>query len=284
MLEAWFATLASRLGVNNSKKDGSDMPQALQQAMENLWSMALAISQNHADEKLAQAKADLNEAKQALELRENKLLQQHQVLVTQNAAFEVSVRVAADRADDLASRLNQAQMLISKRETEIELLRQKIVLIEDECAVERRRSAEAASMQTQEREKYERRVDATHHKLLQDIDRGRQEVQKIKSDKQAAEKQFEAAHIAWQQKNKSHENDLLKAQELLSVKVADIKALHEALAVSNANLDELRDLLQKHQTGSEATIARLTEVFSSTARRLTNKQIAPRKTRFQNRK
>ncbi|MDB5930546.1 MAG: hypothetical protein JWR60_2253 [Polaromonas sp.] len=284
MLEAWFATLASRLGVGDTKKDNSDMPQALQQDMQNLWRMALSIGQTHAQEEIVQARADLDESKHALELREEKLLQLQQVLITKNATLEESVRMAVLKADDLMSQLNQVQMLASKRESEIESLCQKIALVEDERMVERRRSAEAALMQAQEREKYEKRADATHQKLMQDIDRARQESQKIKSDKQTAEKQFEAANAAWQQENKSNEIELIKTQELLSVKMADIKALHEALAVSNSNLDELKNLLQQHQMGSEATIARLTEVFSSTTRRLTTKQASPRKIRIPSRK
>jgi uncharacterized protein (DUF2267 family) len=33
MLEAWFATLASRLGVNNPQDDAAHIPKALQQAI-----------------------------------------------------------------------------------------------------------------------------------------------------------------------------------------------------------------------------------------------------------
>ena len=43
MLEAWFATLGSRLGVVVDTKEGAGkMPAALQQAMSKLWDTALS--------------------------------------------------------------------------------------------------------------------------------------------------------------------------------------------------------------------------------------------------
>ena len=262
MLEAWFATLAARLGVNALQDQATPIPKVLQQAMENLWEMALSNGREEAELQIARAQADLVQAKDALQVRESELVQQELVRAAKHQAFEDMLRAAENKAEDALGRLSQAQALASRREMEIEGLRGRINVIESERDSERRRIDEDAVRHANERQRHEERAQATQHKLLEEIDRARQEAKKIHGDAQTSEKRFETQHSLLQQKLRLHEVDLAKANESCSAQSADLHALRKALAVSNSRSDELRNLLEKQQSGSENTIARLTEALS----------------------
>ena len=262
MLEAWFSTLASRLGVNSTKDEKSQIPQILQQAMEDLWELVLSRSQKEAGQQIAEAQINLDEIKATLKIKENELIQQEQVRLAKYHGLEDALKAAVNKAEYLMTRLDQAEASTNKRQAEAEGLQTKLAAIENERDSARCRLDEAAFRHNEERLKHEERSQATQHKLLQDIDRARQETKKAQDDAQLSEKRSDAQRNLMQQKNRLIEGDLSKAQELLAAQSADLKALREALAVSNSRSDEIRNLLEKHQIASEITIANLTEALS----------------------
>ncbi|MDB5869707.1 MAG: hypothetical protein JWP96_2039 [Polaromonas sp.] len=285
MLETWFATLASRLGVNLQSNDAGQLPKVLQQAMGDLWDLALSKGKEQADQQIAKVRFDLTEANQALQLKESEFVQHQQVLAAKHEALEESLHVAVNKAEDLMSRLNQLQALTSKREIEIEMLRGRLAAVENERDADRRRTNEEAEKHTRERQNYEGRAEATRHKLLEDIDKARQDTKKAQIETKMADVRSEAACATWQQKNRSCETDLAKAQELLAAQKAKLNGLEAALAVSNSRSEELRTLLEIHQIGSDATIARLTEALAtSMSRQLTTTKLMPRKVKLPIRK
>jgi chromosome segregation ATPase len=263
MLESWFATLSSRLGVNSTKEETSHVPQALQQAMESFWDVALAKGREEADEKIRQGQHALTESRKALQAQENDLIQKEQMLAVRHAALEQALLAADSKAADLMSQLNQMQTLTSKRETEIETLRYRLVAVENEREADRCRAGEEAIQQAKERQRNDDRSDATQKKLLGEVDKARQEAKKLRTDAQIFENRFEAARQSFQQELRSQETDLIKAQELAASQTAELNGLRQALEVSNSRSDELRDLLIKHQAASETAIGRLTQAFSA---------------------
>lgn len=263
MLESWFATLSSRLGVNNSKEETTHVPQALQQAMESFWDVALAKGREEADDKIRQAQHALTESRKALQVQENDLIQKEQTLAVRHAALEQALLAADSKAADLILQLNQMQALTSKRETEIETLRHRLVAVENEREADRRRASEEAIQQAKERQRNDDRSEATQKKLLEEVDKARQEAKKLRIDAQISGNRFEADRHSFQQKLRSQETDLTKAQELAVSQAAELNGLRQAFEVSNSRSDELRDLLLKHQVTSETAIARMTEAFSA---------------------
>lgn len=263
MLEAWFATLGARLGVNTPQDQAHHIPKALQESMEKIWEMALSSGQEQADQKMAQAQSDLGEEREALKLRESELIQQEQVLAVKHEALEEALRAAMGKADDLISRLNQQQALTSKCEVEIETLRGKLAATENERDADRHRMDEDTARNTKERQKYEERAEATQRKFLEEIDRARQETKKIRKDAEISKNHFEAECKLLQQKIQSCEVELSKAQEFSSMQAIDLNSLREVLAASNIRSEEFRHLLEKHQTASQNTIARLTDALST---------------------
>lgn len=263
MLESWFATLSSRLGVNNTKEETTHVPQALQQAMESFWDVALAKGREEADEKIRQAQQALTESRKALQVQENDLIQKEQTLAVRHAALEQALLAADSKAEDLISQLKRMQTLASKWETEVETLRQRLVAVESEREADRHRASEEAIQQAKERQRSDDRSEATQKKLLEEVDKARQEAKKLRTDTQISENRFEVDRHLFQQKFRSQEADLTKAKEFAAAQTAELSGFRQALEVSNSHSDELRDLLLKHQVASETAIARLSEAFSA---------------------
>ncbi len=264
MLETWFATLASRLGVSNPPIEDLQIPQALKQGLEKIWEMALLMGQEEAGKQSAQINFELSQAKAALQVREDDLFQQQKILAARQEALEDALLAAVDKSDDLTSRLSQMQLLANRREEEVEVLYRRLAVIEDERSSERRRMDEKTTMQSIELQRQAARAESTQHKLLEDIDKARQETKKIRSDAQASEKLFERDRSLSLQKIQSCELDLLKVKELHT---AEISTLRKTIDALNVRSDELRQLLEKNQIASNDTIARLTEALTATTER-----------------
>lgn len=262
MLESWFATLSSRLGGSNTNEQTSHVPVALQQVMEKLWDMALDSGRQKALEEIAQSQQALAEAKKALHGRESELLQREQVLAAQHAALEVARRAAVDKSDDLMSRLVQMQALTSKREMEVDVLRKKLSDIDAERETDRRRSSEVATQHQIERQRYEERSEATQRKFLEEIDKARQGVKKMRAEANASEKIIESDRNLLRKKIQSQEAEISKAKELAVSQMAELNSLKQVLATANSRSEELCNLLERHQAASETTIKRLTDTLT----------------------
>lgn len=262
MLESWFATLSSRLGVSATKPQTSNTPIELQQIAEKLWAEALKISRQQAFDEISQSQHALSEAKQALQLREGELLQKEKVLAAQYSALEAARCAAVEKSDDLMSRLAQMQIISSKRDMEVEILHKKLNALDAERESERQRSSEATKQHQIERQKYQERSDATQRKFLEEIDKARQEVKRMHAETTISEKRMESDRNLLQGKIDSQGKEISTSNELLALQAAEINSQRHALAIANSRSNELCSLLERHQVASEATITRLTDALS----------------------
>ena len=263
MLESWFATLSSRLGVSDgAKPQTSNTPVELQKIAENLWSAALKISRQEAFDDISQSQQELSEAQQSLRVREKELVQKEEVLAAQYSALEAARQAAVEKSDDLMARLTQMEVAASKQSMEIEVLRKKLNTIDAEKELERQRSSEAAKQHHIERQKYEERSDATQRKFLEEIDNARQEVKKMRSEAAISEKRMESDRNLLQLKIQSQEKEISTSNELSALQAAELNSQRHALVIANSRSHELSSLLEKHQMASETTITRLTDALS----------------------
>jgi len=278
MLEAWFATLASRLGVNSPKSDDTHIPKVLQQAVEDLWQMAMSQSQQEASLQVAKAKEEVAQANRTLEIRANELDQQEQVRLVKQQTLEEALNSALGKSKDLADRLDRAKALTKKQETDLENLRNKLSSTEDERNLGRLRLAEEAMQHAQERLKSDERHQASQHKLLEEIDKARQETKKATGSLQLAEKRFDSERSLAQQENRALLERVAQLQELLATQSTDLRASHEALLTANLRADEVQNLLARQRIASENTIAGLTKALTmQTSRQAIDKKSAARK-------
>lgn len=259
MLETWFATLATRLGVNKEEDESDQVPKALQQALEIAWEIALTKGREEAALEIVQAQADLKQATQALQKREAELIQTEQVRVVKQQALEEAVNSARNIAEDAIARLNEAQQLASRRDAEIQNLQARLAASETARDSEMHRHQQVTADYLEERQKIEDRAQATQHRLLEEIDRARQETKKIFSEAQTTGKQFAEEKVLLQEKIQTYAQEQAKAQALFATQAADLHSLREAFAVSGARSNEIQALLMAQLEDSKNSVARLTE-------------------------
>jgi len=262
MLDAWFSTLGARIGVSASQNSGDQVPHFLQQAMENIWQMALSHGQEEADRQVAQSRAELSQATEALGIKESEFIHQEQLRLAKQQVIEAALNTAQKKVEDFMVRLNQSQSLANKQEDELERLRVKLTVVEDERNLARCRLEEDATKHAQEWLRQNERSQATQHKLLEEIDKARHETKKIRADFLLAEKRLDAERSVAHQEKRLLQDQLSKAQELLATQALDLKRLREALDVSNLRVDQISSLLEKQQIVSETTISGLMQALS----------------------
>ena len=261
MLESWFATLAARLGVNKQDDDSDNVPKELQQALKTVWEIALSKGQEASALKIVQAQDDLNQAAQALNEREAELVWMEQVRLVKHQALEDAVNTAKNITDDALARLSEAQHLASRCELEINNLRDRLIAVETARDAEMRRNQEITDSNLKERNKIEERAQTTQHRLLEEIDRARQETKRISSEAETAGKQFSAEKIFLEERIWTHEKEQSKIQVLYAAQLADLHALRETFAVSNSRSHEIQASLKAQLEDSKSVIAGLTDAF-----------------------
>ena len=261
MLEAWFATLGTRLGINKNSDELSGIPKILQQALRDSWEIALSNSREISAQETVQARAILIQATEELNRRESEIDQAELVRTVKQQALEDALQAARNGTEVALDLLRVTQALAGRRETEIHNIQEKLAVIETERDLERRCHQTATAHDIVERQKIEERAQATQRKLLEDIDRARQEIKKAESDALAVKKQFVADKILLVERSNSCEKDTAKIKSLYAEKLSDLEALRQASVVSDSRSHELQSLLRMQLANSNNTIARLTEAL-----------------------
>lgn len=263
MLESWFATLATRLGVNKQDDAPGNIPEALQQALKTAWEIALSKGREVSALEITQTQADLTQTAQTLIKRETELDQKEQVRAVKHQALEEAVNSARSIADDALARLSEAQRLVSRRETEIHDLQARLVAVETARDADRRKNQEIIADVHRERQKMEERAQATQHRWLEEIDRARQEIKRISSEAETAEKKFAAEKILLEKEIQTQKQEQSRVQALYTAQSTDLHALRETFAVFDSQSHEIQVLLKAQLDDSKSAVARLTSVLLS---------------------
>jgi len=262
MLEAWFATLASRLGVNKPDDLFGNIPKSFTRAIQNAWEIALSEGREKSALEIAHAQADLRLATQALNEREIRLVQIEQLRAVQHQALGDALEAAKNNTKDAQTRLSEIQNLVGSREMEIQNLHVKLVAAETERDSERFRHQEAVADHIQRKQKIEERADATNRKLQEEIDRARQETKKISGEAYTMGKKLAAEKIFLEERIRSQEKDLVRIQVLHVAQSSDLEALRQATTMSVSRSHALENLFKTQLADSSLTITRLTEALS----------------------
>lgn len=262
MLDAWFSTLGTRLGLNQKTDDSSNIPKILQLALKDVWEITLSNSREQAALEIVQAQTELMQASQALDKRETDIEQAELLRAVKLQALEDAIQAARNGTEEALIRLSVAQAMTGKLDTEIQSLQHKLDVVETERAFERRSNQEATANDILERQKIAERAQATQRQLLEEVDRARQETKKAESDALAAKKRYTTEKIFLLERNNACEKDLAKVQTLCAAKSSDHNALRQASAVSDSRSHEIENLLRTQLANNSNTIARLTEALS----------------------
>ena len=260
MLDTWFATLAGRLGVGGTSEEGGEPPEPVQLAAAMMWEAAMLSARQQAAQEHAQARQALTTERSELELREAELLGQKQAFMARQIALEEALQVARSQLTDLTIRLNETGVLQIRRDHEIDELRKKLMAREKERDADLLRNNDESKRHAEERSRLEARATANERRLLEELDRERQEVKRAKTALVELERRtqvsltkIEAANTSIAARLQDTERELANARQ--------------AFASANERTSELRGLLQAQTETSTATLKQLNLLVVNSVRK-----------------
>ena len=170
MLEAWFATLAPRLGVaaSGAPPVENGAPQALRQALDGVWAAAVAAAREKAEAAIAIERDRLAQQDQELDSQRRQLLERESALAQRGATFEHALEMLRSQLREQATQLEKAGL-------ELERARGSLATLVQERDADRRQFDEQLRLLAEERQRTEQRTAANEKRLLEEVDRARQE-------------------------------------------------------------------------------------------------------------
>lgn len=244
MLDAWFSTLGARLGLNQQSQDlRNSVPSEVLEAAQMLWGYALQQAQTAAEQALDMREKAADEAQSKLEAFQAKLQQKEEGLLQQKNAMDAALALAHAQREDQSRRLDELQQQLLERDQWIEKLRQENQ--EQRKAQEALREQHSRELEsaTQERQRLSEQFSGNERRMLADLDRSRQESEKLKKLQIDAERSAAARYEDLQSRHQQGE------EELLATRAAHINA-QQALEMAQERIAELKQLLKAQSTVS----------------------------------
>lgn len=187
MLDVWYASLARRLlpegeidgALGQGAGTAAALPAPVLRAAKALWGRA----QQHAHEQAGDA---LRLEREALEQHRGQLAAERQALETDQQrlheraeALTAALGAKDDQLGHLGRQLSDLQQTLAGRDTEMASLHAARAAMAQSLQTERERLRELAEGHRQERERLEQRATAHEKRLLEDVDRARQDVKRL---------------------------------------------------------------------------------------------------------
>lgn len=250
MLESWFATLGSRLGVGPNKSAADEIPVPVRLAAQKLWDVARLSAQGVAEQGLLQAKQALDADGVAIQRQATDLANREQLLQQRQDSLGEALQVSRNQIADLTSRLEQSQAVLLRRDDEVAALQLRLLDSEKQRSADQRRSEEDVGRHADERRRLEEHASITERRLMTELDRERQETKRIKSKLNDAEQSAETTAKKFQ------EDTRMLAQRLRDVEI-ELHSEHQSLLLANARGVELRGLLDDQRIANSAALAQM---------------------------
>ena len=261
MLDAWFATLGSRLGVTDDKKTTvGELPAPVRQAVSKLWEAAQLSAQGVAEQGLLQAQQTLATERLAIEQRAADLASREQVLQERQSAQDEVLQSARSQVADLSARLEQSQTLTNRRDAEIDALQLKLSDLDKQRVADLHRSEEENKRHADERRQREDHATITERRLMTELDRERQESKRLKLSLQQSEHRVETVG------NQFQLDKQMLAEKLLNVE-QELRSERQSLLLANERATELRGLLDEQRTANSAAIAQLSQLLTEASQK-----------------
>jgi len=228
LLENWFAGLAARLGVGPgpSGEEEDAPPPALRQALKDLWAQSLATARIEAAAGVTQEQTQLAQERDALQLARTELQRQETALAERGAALEQTLELAKAQLKELAGQLETAA-------TQLAQARASLVKLVEERDADRRRFDTQAGAAAQERERLQAREQATERRLLDEVDRARQEAKQARGELGEATRRHQAVLEEAHRRQQG-------AMEAEAQGRLEIAALRERLAAAEQRTQDLQ--------------------------------------------
>lgn len=259
LLDTWFATLGSRLGLteqNGPKQD--EFPAPVHQAMLKLWQSACAAAQQNATQDLLSAQQVIAEERSAINQREQECANQEIASKQRQSAQEQTLELAREQIADLSTRLEQSQALGARRDAEIEALESRMLVLGEQRDAEKAHSDETLRLHAQERQRLQEHGAQSERRLMMELDRERQESKRLHLNLQQTEQRVDAMAREFEAQRAELTQKLQTAQ-------SELRSAREALDLSHERGDELRGLLEEQRTSNNTVMAQLSQLLSEAA-------------------
>lgn len=182
MLEAWFANLAPRLGAAPLPGEGAGAPPAVRQAMDQVWLAALEGARTELESTLLQEREALTAQRLELQQARDDHERQRAADAQQETVLREALAMAKAQIVDQARRLAKLQVDLQRSDQERSAARESLSGLVQERDADRRRFDEQLAQQAKSQRRAEERAAAGERRLLEEIDRARQDTKQAKSE------------------------------------------------------------------------------------------------------
>ena len=270
MLDIWFGALGARLTGNQSATAVDTVPHPVQEGMKKLWEVALASGRQEAFLQVAQVQASLEGERTAIAAKAADFVQQEQLQAERMQASEDALNASKTQIEDLRRQSADLRQSLKEREKELAEQRTQLQAAEQVWATQTRKAADEAVQQARERERVEERAASTEQRLLQEVDRARQETKLLRVAALESEKREAMQHSQWQQTLQTRTEALSLAIEQGAQSNRDLQIARDMLTTAHLKNEELKGLFDKQQLANESVIAQLTRALNNRSRLTTS--------------
>ena len=263
MLDAWFASLGARLTGHQSAPVGDAIPHLVQDGMKKLWDVALTSGREEASLQIVEIQAYLEGERTAIAAKAADFSQQEQRMAERMQASMEALEALKMQMEDLRGQHAEVRKSLKAREADITEQRAKLDAMEQAGVAQRRKAADDAAQQARERERADERAASTERRLLQEVDRARQETKLLRVDAQELEKRHAAQQSQWEQHLQDKNLALSQALEQSAQKSRDLQTTRDALEAADLKTGEIKALFQQQQLANEDVIAQLTRALTT---------------------
>jgi DNA repair exonuclease SbcCD ATPase subunit len=243
MLDTWFAGLAGRLGLDAGLEEGGPPP-PVRHLLGQIWVAAVDAGAQRAETALSNRHSELQADREALAKARQELVAQEAALAEKAIGIDQALALAKRQLDERNVEMNQLRSELGTLHADLTRLRGSLAGVVQERDADRQVFAEQQRAHASERQRIEERAAATERRLLEDIDRSRQDAKVARNALADSQRQQELM--------RGEVQTLTERNHHAQVEIA---ALTERLAASNQRESGLSLALQDLRTAANQPAA-----------------------------
>lgn len=264
MLEEWFATLGPRLGAVGGQTlagdldtaSGSGLPQALVQAIQQVWEQLQVQAVQTADAQLEPVRLGLQQQQHALEDAQQEMVQERSQLAQQRATTEQALAVAHAQIKLQGARLADLEQAGRQKDQFAATQQQRLQALEHELFANRKARDDADVSHAAQLRELQHNAQLQQHRVLQDLDRARQDTKQAMAAQRAEQEKLAKHEAQWMQEREALLEQRERQTQQLQQAQGDVQQLQQSLqTTAAAHMHQLA--LQAHSHDSELTQLKL---------------------------
>ena len=174
MLDTWFAGLAGRLGLDARLEEGGPPP-GVRHLLGQIWMAAVDAGEQRAGAALSAQHGQIQVDQQALAAARQNLAAKEAALAEKAAGIDQALQLAKRQLDERNAEMTQLRSELSAAMGDLTRARASLAGVVQERDTDRQAFTEQQRAHASERQRIEERAAATERRLLEDIDRSRQD-------------------------------------------------------------------------------------------------------------